>query len=101
MAVLTLPGIADDDALERALAVKRSLASMESDQYLYLLEYLDECAADPKEVRSCGGERVHPYGGDGSPDIPEFAVCEFAAARGMATSTACGSGAGGSLLGMR
>src|SRR5690625_6312478 len=84
MAVLALPGIADDDALERALAVKRSLASMESDQYLYLLEYLDECAADPKEVRSCGGERVHPYGGGGAPDIPEFAGCEIAAAPGGA-----------------
>ncbi|MDN5855867.1 MAG: 13E12 repeat family protein, partial [Actinomycetia bacterium] len=87
-AVLRLPGIVDDDALERAISVKRSLASMESDQYLYLLEYLDECAADPQIVRLCGGERVHPYGGDGTPDIPEFAVCEVAAALGMANRSA-------------
>ena len=88
MAVLTLPGIADDDALERAVGVKRSLATMEADQYLYLLEFLDERAADPVEVRMSGAERVHPYGGDGTPDIPEFAVCEVAAALGLANRTA-------------
>ncbi|MDN5856707.1 MAG: DUF222 domain-containing protein, partial [Actinomycetia bacterium] len=89
MAVLRLPGIVtDDDALERALGVKRSLASMEADQYQYLLDYLDECAADADVVRLCGAERVHPYGGDGTPDIPEFAVCEIAATLGQANRTA-------------
>ena len=88
MAVRTLPGIADDDALERAISVKRSLAAMEADQYLYLLEYLDECAADPAILRLSGAERVHPYGGDGTPDIPEFAVCEVSAALGLASRSA-------------
>ena len=86
MAVLALPGIADDDALERAISMKRSLASMEAEQYLYVLEFLDECAADPQVLRLCGAERIHPYGGDGTPDIPEFAVCEIAASLGISKS---------------
>ena len=70
------------------MSVKRSLASMEAEQFLYLLEFLDECAADPNVLRLCGAERVHPYGGDGTPDIPEFAVCELAASLGMANRSA-------------
>ena len=68
--------------------MKRSMAAMEADQYLYLLEFLDEYAADPNVLKLCGAERVHPYGGDGTPDIPEFAICEIAAALGLANRSA-------------
>ncbi|UYM05178.1 HNH endonuclease signature motif containing protein [Solicola gregarius] len=52
------------------------------------MDFLDESAADPNVLRLAGAERVHPYGGDGTPDIPEFAVCEVAAALGLANQSA-------------
>lgn len=37
---------------------------------------------------SPGGERVWSYGGDGTPQIPEFTICEVAAALGLSQQSA-------------
>ncbi|MGH3360725.1 MAG: hypothetical protein ACRDO7_18120, partial [Nocardioidaceae bacterium] len=76
------------DRLERALHAKRQIAITEAEQFDHLLAYLAEWDHEPIINATPGGERIWSYGGTGTPTIPEFAVCEVAAALGLSPTAA-------------
>lgn len=88
---LPLPFAGPGDALERAVGAHRRLARVEAEKVEHLVTYLRHAAAeaatmDPK--LSPGAERVCSYGGEGTPEIAEFVVCEIGAALGISQQSA-------------
>ena len=88
---LPLPFAGPGDALERAVGAHRRLARVEAEKVEHLVTYLRHAAAeaaamDPKV--SPGAERVCSYGGEGTPEIAEFTICEIGAALGLSQQSA-------------
>ncbi len=65
---------------------------MEGVRLAHLAEYLGEVAADwePPAWQRPGAEQAIRLGGPGTPQVPEFAVCEVAAALGLTQPAATG-----------
>ncbi|MGH8883314.1 MAG: hypothetical protein ACRD0P_39235, partial [Stackebrandtia sp.] len=76
------------DRLEHALHARQRAAIADADQFDHLLAYLAEWDHEPIINGTPGGERIWSYGGTGTPTLPEFAVCEVAAALGMSPTAA-------------
>lgn len=89
MDVLPL-GLTGDGALRAAVAADREVTRLEGVRMDHLAEYLGEAARDwqPRPWSSPGDERAARLGGAGTPEIPEFAVCEVAAALGLSQTAA-------------
>jgi hypothetical protein len=84
MDVLPL-GLTGDGALRAAAVADREVTRMEGVRLDHLVQYLGEVAGDwePPAWRGRGAERAIRLGGSGTPEIPEFAVVEVAAALGL------------------
>lgn len=91
MDVLPL-GLTGDGALRAAVAADREVTRLEGVRLTHLAEYLGEVAAEwqPPGWQGPGAEQPIRLGGAGTPEIPEFAVCEVAAALGLSQPAATG-----------
>lgn len=91
MDVLPL-GLTGDGALRAAVAADREVTRLEGVRLTHLAEYLGEAAAEwqPPAWQGPGAEQPIRLGGAGTPEIPEFAVCEVAAALGLSQPAATG-----------
>ena len=92
-AALPLPFAGPGDGLERAVGAQRRVAQIEAEKIEHLAAYLHNAAAEAAAMaadapRSPGAERICAYGGDGTPEIAEFTICEISAALGIAQQSA-------------
>ena len=88
---LPLPFAGPGDALERAVGAHRRLARVEAEKVEHLVTYLRKAAAEAAAMdpsASPGAERVCAYGGEGTPEVAEFVVCEIGAALGISQQSA-------------
>lgn len=86
----TLPlDLVGDGALRAAVAADREAARWEAATIDHLVEYLlGMCERGVRQTHVPGAEEAVPLGGPGTPEVPEFVVCEVAAAMALSQPAA-------------
>ncbi|MFY0409634.1 DUF222 domain-containing protein [Solicola sp. PLA-1-18] len=72
----------EQDLLEATAATIRQIDGMWSETFRYLAHWLGSLAEEWSAVGGGGAESLQQPGGDGSPWVPEFGICEVQATTG-------------------
>ena len=75
--------------LERAAACERRKAQCDAARFSALADYAElHTSLDPEAASAPGAARLMQVGGDGTPDVDEFCLCELAASAHLQEDTA-------------